>query len=289
MNADSSDSGIKAADDQCCPHVEEKHEEDEGYQDRALEEIATDGANGGVDQIGAVVERHDVDAVGQDLVIQLVDRGAHLLQHDGRVLVAAHQHDALHRIEIGAAADHALPRRPAVGDAGDVADEHRRAVMAGDRDDGDVVELTEQSLAANHQLLGAAFQDAAAGVVRRLLERVLQILDGQTVGGQLCGRGLHVDLAHQAAVADDVGDALHAQQPRLDHPLLQGAQAHGVGARARERVAVDLTDRCGQRTQLRRDAVGKVGVAQPFEHLLAGEQRIDAVGKCQRDVRQPKE
>jgi len=237
-----------------------------------------------VDQVGAVVERHHARAVGLQAAIHVFDGGAHALQHHRGVLTPAQQHDALDGLGLLAMADHALARGPALGHLGHVAQEDRRSLVGGHAHLAQILDGVEQPLATDHELLGASFQDSARGIYRAGGDGLLEVRQGQVVARQAQRIGLHVDLALQTAVADHVGHAQHAHQRGPHHPVLQGAQLHGVVVRALQGVAVDLADGSGQGAQVGAHAFGQIRLAQPFQYLLPRGQRIRAILKGQRDV-----
>ena len=269
--------------------VEQEDEEHEGDQQPALEQVVADGVQRRAHQLGAVVERIDRGLVVGEAQVHLLDRRSQPRQHRRGVLAASHEHDALDRVVVGAPADHALARRPALLDGRHVLQEHGRAVVGGDAHRAQVVERLEQPLAADDELLGAALEHAAAGVHRSGADRLLQVGEREAVARQAKRVGHDVDLAHQAAVADDVGDAVDAHQRGPHHPVLQRAQLHRVVLRAAQAVAVDLADRRGERPELGRHAVRQIGVAQALEHLLARPLAVDAVVERERDGRQAEE
>ena len=71
------------------------------------------------------------------------------------------------------------------------------------------------------------------------------------------------------------------------HPVLPAAQLAGRVAVALQRVLVDLPDRRVVRPEVRRDAVGHLGVGQPFGHLLPRPVDVDVVLEGQDHLRQP--
>ena len=99
------------------------------------------------------------------LRVQAIDLGVQRRQHLARVATAAHQDDALDRVGVAAAADDALARGPALLHAGDLGQRDRRAGAGRHRDAAQVLGAGEQALAADHDLLRAALEHPAGGVV----------------------------------------------------------------------------------------------------------------------------
>ena len=53
-------------DDDGAAHIAEEEKEDDDDEDHALGEVVFDGVDGVVDQVGAIEEGNDLDALGQD-------------------------------------------------------------------------------------------------------------------------------------------------------------------------------------------------------------------------------
>ncbi|OIQ67486.1 hypothetical protein GALL_509340 [mine drainage metagenome] len=58
-------------DDQARAEIVEEEHQDHGHQQHAAQQVVLDGLGRQRDQIAAVVERHDLDVLGQDLVVEL--------------------------------------------------------------------------------------------------------------------------------------------------------------------------------------------------------------------------
>ena len=58
--------GNGEGDDDGAADIAEEEEEDDGDEDHALGEVVFDGFDRVVDQVGAIEEGHDLDALGQD-------------------------------------------------------------------------------------------------------------------------------------------------------------------------------------------------------------------------------
>ena len=113
-------------------------------------------------------------------------------------------------------------------DLGHVAQLDWASLVEADANVLEIVDAAENSEAADHEHLRAAFDVAAGGVGAGLFQSVEDIIQIDAQIHHFTDVGLDVDLAHQAAVRDDVGDAGHLQEARRDHPVLQRAQGHRV-------------------------------------------------------------
>src|SRR6185436_10363284 len=121
-------------------------------------------ADGARDQLGPVVDRHDLDAGGQ-AVADLGELGAHAPDDVARVLPLPHDDDAGNRFALAVEVRGAAAPLGAEGDGADVPDPDRRAGFAPAEDD--VLEVLDRrgAAAAAHHVLGAAELDQAAGDV----------------------------------------------------------------------------------------------------------------------------
>ena len=140
MKVASSASGIIDRDDAGGPQVAQEQIQHDRHQQRALEQVREHRVQRGVDQPGAVVERHDLHALAAGSSRSASRRvSLTAVEHLGRVLALAHQHDAGDDLVVVVLADHALARHRADRHVGDVADQQRRAAVLGDDDVADVV------------------------------------------------------------------------------------------------------------------------------------------------------
>ena len=159
-------------DDRGGAQIAEKHPQHDRNQKRALDEVGEHRGQRLADQPGAVVDRHHLDARGQAGVVHLVDRGAHRLEHFGRILAAAHQHHAGHDIVVVVLTGDALPRHRADRYLRDVLDKDRRAASLGDHHVANVLWACEKAYAADQVLLAALLDIAAAGIGVAALDRL---------------------------------------------------------------------------------------------------------------------
>jgi len=77
------------------PGAQQKHEQDADHDEEPGDEDMGDGAQGALDEVGAVVDRDEPNALGQSRGIQLLDGGADTREDFTGVLAAAHQDDPL--------------------------------------------------------------------------------------------------------------------------------------------------------------------------------------------------
>ena len=164
--ANSSDSGIVIGGQQRRAHAAEEQEQHRDDDHQPFEQRVGDGVQRVVDQIRAVVDRHDPHAGRQAGRVQLVDRFVDAVQHLAGVLAAAHQDDALD-------ADRSCRRCAKMPVRGadpmctraDVPHEHRHAVGRRDDDVLDVARPTESGRRRARRGPAAVVEQRAAGVL----------------------------------------------------------------------------------------------------------------------------
>ena len=109
-------------------------------------------------------------------------------------------------------------------DRGDVRDPDHQSAAAADRRLGQLLDVADPGVGADHIGLAGAGDVAGAGNAIGVLERVDQLTEADAVGGQ--ARRIRTDgiFLHIAALDVDRRDALHAPQLRRDDPVLHGPQ-----------------------------------------------------------------
>ena len=281
--------GDHRGDDEGGLHREHEHEQHEDDQEGSLEEIVEHGAQGGLDELGPIVEGPDTGPLRQDAIVDVTDPLAQRLQDDRGVLAPAHQDDPLHRVLVGVARHDPLAGGVSDRHPAHVPDGHGHAPLRSDAHLLDVPQVLEDAEAPDDEHLAASLDVATRGVVAPLPQRFEDV--GQTDLERRHPRRvrLDVDLAQKPAVRHDVRNARDAQKLGPHHPVLLRAQGHRVGALALERVAVDLADGRRQGTEGRLNAGGELGPRQTLQDLLPGEEGLNTVLEGQGHERQPEE
>ena len=152
----------------------------------------------------------------------------------------------------------------------------------------EILEVAYPAVAADDELLAAAFDESAAGDAVARCHGGGQL--GQIEVVAVEGRRIddHVVLAHVAAEAVDAGGAGRGAQDRPQHPVLQAAQLHQVARLALEGVLEDLAEAGGDRPEVRLDARRQLLACREhaLHHHLAGEVDVGAVLEDHGDHRQ---
>ena len=214
-------------------------------------------AGGQRDQVGAVVEGHDLDVLGQDLFVELLGLGLDALQDVLGLFAGSHQDDAFHGVILFLEAELAQARRDADLHPADILHQHRRAVVHRQHDIADVLQRGDAADAAHVIELAALRIETAAGIGVVGGERGFHLRHRQAGAGDLGGIEQHLVLHRAAAEAGIVGHAGHRSEGRLDHPVLEGLELHRRAVGALQHIAIDQARRRGQRRDRRRHAAGQ--------------------------------
>jgi hypothetical protein len=218
--------------------VAEDDEDDGDGDEELLDQRLREGAEGLVDQAGAVVEGDDGDlgAAAVDLPARqargdLGDPGADSIDDGERRLSITDDDDAAD--DLGAAEIEGAPAQGrAEADAGDVAHADRGVVAGADDDLLEIFRGADEAEAADHVLDAVDLEGAGADVEVGAADGVGDLAEVDAGGEH--GLGIDVDLvlADMSADAGDLGDARDALQGEAHGPVLDGAQlVEGEGAR----------------------------------------------------------
>jgi hypothetical protein len=225
-------------------HVHQEHHADHGHDQALLEQRALERFDRAVDQVRAVVDgldRHALGQAGRDLG----HLGLEVVDHLQRVLAEARHRDAGDDLALAVQLGQAAPLVGRHLDAGDVADQHRRAALALDHQHLDVGLAAQVALAAHHVLglghLHHAPADVAVGVaddLRHLHQRDAEAAQLERIDGDLVG-------LHEAAQRRHLGHARRLGELVAHVPVLDRAQLGQRLVLGQQRVLVDPADTGG--------------------------------------------
>ena len=176
-----------------------------GHQHRALDQRGRRGADGLVDQIGALVDRLQHHALRQ----RRADRGelgGDCIHHVLGVLADARQRHAEHDL-LAVAGHRAKARRRRLNHGGHVAQVHRHAVLGLEHDRTDVLGGAQQPEAAHQVLLATDVHHVAADLAVVGGDRVQHVAEPKSAGIQALRIDAHLVLPLAAAPGRDVVDA----------------------------------------------------------------------------------
>ena len=88
----------------------QENDADQSHHNAFLNQFFTQGGDGTLDQIAAVVSRHDMDAFQAAMTVNLLQLLLHPLNHAQRIFTVTHHHNAAHRLAFSVHSS-ATPRR----------------------------------------------------------------------------------------------------------------------------------------------------------------------------------
>ena len=238
------------------------------------------------DQIRAVVEDLEIHTLrerGADLLELLLGRG----HHPAAVLPANHHHHPRHDFPTTPPGRSPLTDQRGDRRGADVADQDRHAACrTADDHPLDVVDATEQRLAADEPLLAVLDDVAATGARVVAIERLQHLAQRDAVRRHPVGVHLHLVALGIAAVAVDIGDARNGPHHGGDVPLQDAAEVHQASPWPLDLKLQNLTERRAQRSQLgvglgQRDP--GPGRRQPLGDELTGSKDIGSLPEHDRD------
>src|SRR5580658_4038043 len=260
-------------------HVAEEEEENDGDQNHALGKVALHSLHRELHQIGTVEERHNLNALRQNAVIQLVDFLVDFLEDGVGVVPLLQEHNALNRVGvIDNRSIWPVCRFPDLAQAdlgtlrhgSDVPDADGRSILCFHYRLLDVLHVRKKAHRLHIDLLRSLLDEAAAAVGVVVGDLVFDLPDAQPVRDELFGIKPDLVLLGRPAEARYIDDTLHAFEGFLQEPILERFLFHHVVGRvcAFERVPVDLPDRAPVGAHLRNQVGGKVHLAESFQHVL---------------------
>ena len=270
--------------------MQQEDDADQRHDDAFLEQRVLERFDRRVDQIGAVIDRDDLDRLRQaagDLLEALLD----VLDHVERIDAEALQHDAAGHLALAVQFGDAAPLvRPQL-DARDVAQQHRRSVAGLQHDVAEVVDALQVALAADDIFELGEFDGAAADIGVAGADRIAHLLHGDAEIAHPLRIEDDVVLLDEAADAGDLGDAFRLGQREFQVPVLDGARVREVQLLRHHGVLVDPADAGGVRTDGRRHArrQPRRRAVEEFQHPRAGPIDVGAVLEDDVDERHAEE
>ena len=178
-----------------------------------------------LDEPAPVVDRAQVHPRRQQRTgIQRVDLLLQGIERRQAFFVLAQQHNGLHDIALVVAADLAKPRLKAFMHVGDVAHQHRCAVLFCDHHVAEIVHATQQAQRAHVDVLVAHGKIVAACIGVGVLDRRNHLRKSHSEGEHLVGIGLHLVLLRGAAKRGDVHHTGYLLELAAHQPVLRGLQ-----------------------------------------------------------------
>ena len=247
--------------------MQEEHDADQRNDDALLDQRVLEGIDGGIDQVRAVVDRHDLDGFRQargDLLESLL----HVLNDVERVDAEALQHDAAGDLALAIQFGDAAPLVRTELDAGNVTQQHRRAAIGLEHDVAEVVDARQIALAANDIFELRKFDRAPADVGIVGTDRIPHPLHGDAEVAHPLGVEDDVVLLDETADACDVRHAFGLGEREFQIPVLDGAGVGKIQFLRHHRILVNPSHAGGVRADGRRHAgrQSRGCAVEEFEH-----------------------
>jgi hypothetical protein len=247
--------------------VQQEHDTDQRDHDALLEQRVLERVDGGVDQVGTVVDWDDLERFRQaagDLLEALLD----VLDDVERICAEALQHDAAGDFALTVQFGDTAAFVGAEFDPGDVPQQDRRTVIRLQHDVAEIVDALDVAPAADDVFELRQFDGAAADVGVAGADRVAHLLHGDAEIAHALRIEDDVVLLDEAADAGHFGDAFGLRQRELQVPVLDGPRVSQVQFLRHHGVLVDPADAGRVRTDRRRHARGQPRrrTVEEFEH-----------------------
>ena len=236
--------------DQRAADVQQEYDADEGDDHALLHQRALERVDGAVDQVGAVIDRFDRDALGQarrDLGKAILD----VADHRERILSEALQHDAGDDLALAVHLGDAAAFVGSKLDPGHVPEQHRHAALILDDDLFQVGQALDVAAPAHRELGFGKLDRASAHVHVAGAERVADFGERNAERLQPARVDDHAVLLDEAADARDLGHALRLGDAIADIPVLDGAQLGEALLRAAHDILINPADAGGVRPEAR--------------------------------------
>ena len=274
----------REGDDEDAAEVPQENDVGQGDEDDLLDQRVLERADGIVDQLAAVVERLDGDALGQARRDEF-ELLLHPLDHRLGIFAGTHHDGATDRF-LAVDVERPAPEIAADLDGRDVFQVDWRALHRLHRHEFQILLRSHEPDATQHEFRAVLFDDFSSHVEVGVLNRGHYLHQRHVRRAHLRRGELDLVLLHEAADARDFRDALNAGELVAEVPILERAEFREIiaavlrfGGIDIEVVLIDPTEARRVRTELRRDASGHRALqeVQPLQHPGPGEVGIDAI------------
>src|SRR5580700_322551 len=203
--------------------VEQKHNDDQGDNDRFLNQAMFQSVYRFADQSPAVIAGHNLDSWRQrsfDLSQLLLDT----IDHVECIQPIPHDHNAAHGLAFAIPLRYTFPHVRAEGNRTQIFDEYGRPVLRHHRHVRQVIERLQIAQPANHVSRTAQFQYAATDFIRTRLHAVDNGREGYAISEQFVRIKLHLILTHEPTDARNFGHTWYGCQLVTQVPVLNASK-----------------------------------------------------------------
>ena len=196
-----------------------------------------------MNEVIAVVERHDLHVFRQVVVLYLLYLRFEICDNFLRVLSLMHDDDAFHHIVLTVTAYLTETRLATLMHRSEVAYEDRCAMDVLHHDISDLPRVVDETDTAHDISLWATLDDIASDIHITVGDGVEEFETRHAVGSELVRVDLHFIGLHLATEGHDISHARHTAELALDHPVLQGLQFSYRPLVTFQRITIDLACR----------------------------------------------
>ena len=218
--------------------VQEEDDADQRDHDALLGQRMLERFDGGVNEVGAVVDRYDLDRLGhaaRDLLEPFLDGFDHVERVDAEAL----QHDAAGDLALAVQFGDPSSLIGADLHPGNVAQQDRRAVAGLQRDIAEVVDILQVALASDDVFEFGEFDGATSDIGIAGADGVTHFLHGDAEIAHPLRIEDDIVLLDEAADAGDLGHALGLGQREFQVPVLDRAGIRQVQFLGHDGVLID--------------------------------------------------
>ena len=232
-------------------HMQQEDDAHQRNDQRFLQQRAFKVGDGATNQFGTVIHRLDPDAIRQ-VAGDFSDAGLQAFDHCQRALPIARHGNPGNSFAFAVEFADATSLFRAKLDVGDVAQKHRRALVALHYELFDVRAVAQIAAAAHHEFGFRQFDDTSADVAVAGTDRLRHPAQRHAIGLQATRIDHDLVLPNEAAEAGDFGDAGRLGQLVAQLPVLDAAQLGQRFLCAKQHILVDPADAGGIRAKGRR-------------------------------------
>src|SRR6266571_4536067 len=218
----------------------EKNDTDQRDDDAFFDQLLAQRGDGALDQIAAIVSRHDAHAFRQR-AFDLLDFLFYPVDHVEGVLAVAHDHDATDSFAASVQFSDTAPNVAAKMHGGDVLQINRRPVLDLEDNVLDVLDFFNVAAPAHVILRGRDLENFSADIGVAHFDGVDHLAERNVVSNERVWIEIDLVLLYESADWRDFRNAFHGRERVTEIPILNRAQLREIvfAAVINQRVLVD--------------------------------------------------
>ncbi len=258
--------------------MQQEHDADERNDDAFLQQRMLERGDGRIDQVGAVIDRNDLDRFRQ-AARDLLEALLHILDHIKRIDAEPLQHNAAGDFALAVKFRNPAPFIRSKFDASHVPQQNRRAVVCLQHDVAEVVDSLQIAFATNDVFELGEFDGAAADIRVTGADRVAHLLHGDAEIAHALRIEDDVVLLDEATDTRDFSDTFGLREREFQIPVLDGPRIGEVELLRHHRVLIDPSHARGVGTDRRAYTGGQPRgrAVEEFKYPRAGPINVGAI------------